>query len=119
MNVSDLMREDFSSEKRTVLSESPGKHYLPVSPEKTDWTLTENPETMQRVYTFKNATTLIYFLEDIVQMQEEMHHHAKILVDHLQVLVQISTKKLERVTELDIEWTRKADEIYEDVRQEE
>ena len=39
-------------------------------------------------------------------------------VDHLQVMVQISTKKIERITDLDVEWAHKVDEIYEDVQQE-
>ena len=47
-----------------------------------------------------------------------MSHHGKILIDGSQVLIQISTKVVNRVTDLDVDWTRKVDEIYRDVRSE-
>ena len=111
------MQSYFKEGNRSRLVEAPGRQ-LPISPDKSDWIRTEDPEMLQRVYLFTRAKNLIYFLEDVIQFQEEMHHHGKILVDHMQVMVQISTKKIERITDLDVEWARKVDEIYEDVQQE-
>jgi pterin-4a-carbinolamine dehydratase len=48
-------------------------------------------------------------------MQEEVGHHGKLLVEKEMILAQVSTESLQRVTELDIEWAAKVDEIYEDI----
>jgi pterin-4a-carbinolamine dehydratase len=74
------------------------------------------PEVLQRLFKFEKVPHLIYFLEDVVQLQEQMSHHGKLLIDGMQVLVQINTKVMNRVTDLDVEWTKKVDEIYKDVR---
>ena len=45
-----------------------------------------------------------------------MRHHGKMLVDGLEVLVQITTDVVSRVTDLDVEWAAKVDAIYEDIK---
>tara|TARA_R100000008_G_scaffold86406_1_gene79380 strand:- start:2147 stop:2482 length:336 start_codon:yes stop_codon:yes gene_type:complete len=92
---------------------------LPVTPTKNKWTMLDDPEVLQRLFEFKNTISLLYFLEDLVQLQDTMNHHGRILIDHMSVLVQINTKSLERVTDLDVEWAQKVDEIYKDTRQSE
>jgi len=52
----------------------------------------------------------------VIQLQQEMSHHGRILIDNLQVLIQINTKVMDRVTDLDVEWTRKVDEIYNETK---
>ena len=85
-------------------------------PNEKSWDLLSEPEVLQRLFKFDDASSLIYFLEDVIQLQEQMSHHGKILVNKMQVLIQISTSVMNRVTDLDVEWTKKVDEIYEDVR---
>ena len=97
------------------LSEGLGND-VPIAPSKNVWDRLENPETLQRLFVFDDAKGLIYFLEDVIQLQEHMSHHGRLLVDGLQVLVQINTHSLNRVTDLDVEWAKKVDEIYNDVR---
>ena len=89
---------------------------LSLCPTKKKWDHLENPEALQRLFEFNDATSVLYFLEDVIQLQEVMAHHGRILVDGNSVLIQISTKLLDRVTDLDVEWARKVDEIYDDIR---
>lgn len=105
--------DDGTSHRRLVL-EAPG-NTLPISPKKETWERIEEPESLQRVFELSSAQHLIYFLEDVIQLQEELKHHGKILIDGNRVLVQVSTHSLNQVTELDIEWAAKVDEIYDDV----
>ena len=105
--------DDGTSHRRLVL-EAPGRD-LPIAPKKETWERIEDPESLQRVFELSSAQHLIYFLEDIIQLQEELKHHGRLLVDGNRVLVQISTHTLNQVTELDIEWAAKVDEIYDDV----
>ncbi len=106
------MREYFKPTQQ-LLTEAPGRQ-LPISPTKETWTRQESPESIRRLFEFSSTEALINFLEDVIQMQDETGHHGKLLVDKNAVLAQVSTVSLQRVTELDIEWAAKVDEIYND-----
>tara|TARA_Y100000034_G_C6693403_1_gene305418 strand:- start:173 stop:535 length:363 start_codon:yes stop_codon:yes gene_type:complete len=113
MRVSSLMTEYFKPTSR-VLKESPGRD-LPIEPTKETWTRKEDPESIRKLFKFSSTESLINFLEDVIQMQEEVGHHGKLLVEKGMVLAQVSTESLQRITDLDVEWAAKVDEIYEDV----
>jgi len=106
----------YFKENKKIIRES-FRDELPVMPTKNKWSMLDDPEVLQRFFEFKNTTSLLYFLEDLVQLQDTMNHHGRVLIDHMSVLVQINTKTLERVTDLDIEWAQKVDEIYRDTKQ--
>jgi pterin-4a-carbinolamine dehydratase len=112
MKVSPLMREYFDP-RQPVLCEAPGRD-LPIKPKKETWTRNEHPESIRRQFNFQTTKSLIDFLEDVIQMQEEMGHYGKLLVEKNVVLAQVSTVSLQRVTELDIEWAAQVDDIYND-----
>ncbi len=119
MDVSRLMGEYFRDTcvfENHGLREALGRDIPIVVPNKKKWDLLDNPEALQRLFEFNDVTSLLYFLEDVIQLQEAMAHHGKILVDGSQVLIQVSTKTLNRVTDLDVEWSKRVDEIYEDIR---
>jgi len=99
---------------KSILFEAPGTN-LPIEPKKETWERSEDPESLRRIFELSSTQKLIYFLEDVIQLQEEMGHHGKLLVEGNKVLAQIFTHNLNQVTELDIEWAAKVDEIYEDV----
>jgi pterin-4a-carbinolamine dehydratase len=113
-NVSQLMGDYFHETPRFSLNEELGRS-LPISPKQEKWTKIENPESISRVFSLSNTQNLIFFLEDLIQMQDSMGHHGKMLVDKNKVLCQISTRGLDRVTELDIEWAAKVDDIYDNI----
>lgn len=118
--VSFLMESYFvdrprSRDPESMLFERQEKD-VPVVAKKKTWEHIKNPDAMQRLFSFEDAKELIFFLEDVIQMQEEMRHHGKMLVDGLEVLVQITTDVVSRVTDLDVEWAAKVDAIYEDIK---
>ena len=117
MSITRLMDGYFRERRKpsALLFEGPGSS-VPIAPSKNVWDHLEDPEALQRLFVFDDAKGIIYFLEDVIQLQEHMSHHGRLLVDGLQVLVQINTHSLNRVTDLDVEWAKKVDEIYNDVR---
>ena len=117
MSITRLMDEYFRERRKPpgLLFEAPGSS-VPIAPSKNVWDHLDDPEALQRLFVFDNARDITYFLEDLIQLQEHMSHHGRLLVDGLQVLVQINTRSLNRITDLDVEWTNKVDEIYDDVR---
>jgi len=112
------MSEYFSPANRCVrvIREAPGPD-VPIIPKKEKWEHLEDPEALRRAFEFSSPQNLIHFFEDVIQMQEAMGHHGKLLVDQDRVTAQVSTHALDRVTELDVEWAAKVDEIYEDIEQ--
>lgn len=119
MNVSALMEKYFVENKRREkkpLFETVQPAVPIIVPSEKKWELLEDPEALQRLFRFEDSTQLLYFIEDVIQLQEQMSHHGRILIDRLQVLVQISTKVLERVTDLDVEYAKKVDAIYDDIK---
>ena len=111
------MKEYFEERKtvsRKVLSESPGRS-VPIGVKKQTWSKTSEPESLQRTFTFPDPERMIYFLEDVIQMQNAMGHHGIITINENKVSVRIFTKTLERVTDLDVEWADKVGKIFDDV----
>ena len=100
--------------QKKLMVESPGRD-VPLRAKKQNWTITENPETLQRTFSFSNAQKLLYFLEDVIQFQEAVGHHGILTINENKVSVRIFTKTLNRVTDLDVEWTKKVDRIFNDV----
>ena len=118
--VSALMNGYFLDQKKAhsdkrILQEIKNKN-APIVAQKQKWTHIDKLDALQRLFVFENAKELIFFLEDVIQMQEEMRHHGKILVDGLEVLLQVTTNVVNRVTDLDVEYAAKVDVIYEDIK---
>jgi len=88
---------------------------VPVKPVRSVWQVVQNPERLVRPYVFKDAGGLKYFVNNLIDYQEKVQHHANIEIDHLTVVVSTSTKDLNSVTELDKELASFCDEIFEDI----
>ena len=56
-----------------------------------------------------------YFLDNVLKVQEEMQHHAKLVILNRDILVTTYTHDIDDVTAADLELARICDEIYEDV----
>lgn len=116
MNVSVLMKSYFNegTPPKRVMSEALGKE-VPIGVKKQKWNKTEDPETLQRTFTFSNTKKLLFFLEDVIQHQDEVGHHGILTINENKVVVRIFTKTLNRVTDLDVEWANKVGKIFDDI----
>jgi pterin-4a-carbinolamine dehydratase len=112
MKISSLMQDYF--EDRRLLSEAPGRD-LPISPKEDKWERIADPESIRRTFAFTSHKNVADFLADVLQMQDEMGHQGKMLVDGNRVKCQVTTDSLQRITELDVEWAAAVDEIYKNV----
>ena len=54
---------------------------------------------------------LLYFVNELIALSEEMYHHPEILIDHTKVTVTLYTRDLNDVTERDLSMSKKIDEI--------
>jgi len=119
MNLQDVLKEYFDTElEKPLLNESLGLFSsVPVVPQqKDDWEVVSNPNRLNKTYQFENQKVLQYFLNEMLDYQNSVNHHGKFIVDYLQVTAEVYTHDLDDVTEIDLEWAKTADNIYEDVK---
>ena len=90
---------------------------LPIDPETTGWSQVQNGDKicLQRTYDLATNKFLLYFVNEVIHLSEEMQHHPEILIDHTIVTVTLFTRDLLDVTDRDIEMSKKIDEIIEDI----
>lgn len=114
ITVARLMNEYFSGKSSQILSESlPGS--LPVRPKRSNWSMTQDKKSLLRTFSFKDDAGLRVFMINLLQLQEELNHHGQILINEREVKVKVTTRTLERVTEIDLEYAAHLDKIYSEI----
>ena len=88
---------------------------LPVRVTQAKWMVTENPPRLIREFEFNNFSHLKYFLDSLLEYQEDTHHHATIFIESRVIQVETYTHDVEMVTELDIDLAKFCDEVYDDI----
>ena len=88
---------------------------LPIVPKSlAGWTVQENPKRYTRVFKLTDETKFNSFVMDILELQAETQHHARMTVQFPQIKIDVWTHSLNSVTEVDKEWCEKASDIYGD-----
>ena len=104
---SDLKTSDILSEASTIPVELPIK-----AKEQSKWKFKENPERMVRIYKLQSESKFKYFIQDLLDLQDETKHHARITIQHPQIKIELWTHDISQVTETDLDWVEKADRIF-------
>jgi len=86
---------------------------LPIEvKDNSKWKLKEDPERMVRIYSLSKRKEFKYFIQDLLDLQDESEHHARITIQYPQIKVELWTHGIKQVTESDIQWAEKADKIF-------
>jgi len=80
-----------------------------------DWEVLEAPSRLARSYNFNDQKKLQEFISDLLEYQTKTNHSGDIRIDHNDVMIEVFTKDLNSLTELDYEYAKMADLIYQDV----
>ena len=115
MNKPSLMDLYFPSSSSSVsLTEaSTIPKELPIkAKDKSKWKLRDDPERLIRIYRLPKEKEFKYFIQDLLELQQEESHHARITIQYPQIKIELWTHDLKQVTESDIQWAEKADRIY-------
>ena len=117
--ISHIMREYFDDDKKRPTLSVGGllleRHDVPIKPDVMKWRVVTDPERFMRRFEFSSRPRLVDFLGEVLELENELNHHGKVTVDHLHVDIEVYTKNLDCITELDIEYTKAIDMIFEDV----
>jgi len=87
----------------------------PVKVDKSEWMIHQEPERLVRRYEFDNNRKLRTFLLDVMDYEAEVKHSPEYLISGPSVTISLWTHDLERVTEIDLEFAKVIDEIYDDL----
>jgi len=114
-DISSVMRSYFDEPASRMLTEA-FVQAAPITPRKKEWRQVADGSALIRDFDFKSRYAIRMFVNDVLQLQEELQHSAQILIadDRLSVKIRVGTKVLSRVTEIDIEYARNVDDIYQD-----
>tara|TARA_B100000287_G_C20553810_1_gene749586 strand:- start:227 stop:655 length:429 start_codon:yes stop_codon:yes gene_type:complete len=90
---------------------------VPIEPEPSSWSqeIINNKNVLVKVYELENNKSLLYFINELISLSENMHHHPEIIIDHMKVTITLYTRDLNDITERDIEMSKSIDEIIEDI----
>ena len=100
-------------ESKIILEMSSPIRAVPRS--SSDWEIVDSPRRLARSYLFQDTKTLRDFVNELLIYEEKQQHSAQISIDHHEVIIEVFTKDLNCVTELDYEYAKVADMIYQDV----
>lgn len=79
-----------------------------------NWKTLENPMRLTKVFRFRNDESLIGFVSAILEYEKTTQHQGRITIQNPVVKVETWTKELGEITDMDLEYAREINEIYED-----
>jgi hypothetical protein len=96
---------------------------LPISPLKGDvaimpvekWTKVDSPLRLRKTYKFLSSAARNQFVEGLFEYEDRTNHNAMITIDEGQVTLDVRTKDVDQITELDKEYAKFADVLFKDV----
>ena len=119
MKIGELLREYLEEEDAPLVNSDAlflkTSIEAPVVPYKNEWDTLKDPQRLVRRFKFDSQKVLKFFIDEILEHQEESRHHAQILIEYGSVTIEIYTHDINDITEIDIEWSKSADQIYKDV----
>jgi pterin-4a-carbinolamine dehydratase len=90
---------------------------LPISVDELhEWEILQSPERYRRQYEFEGINEMKYFIDQVLEYQQEINHHAKITFTNLKITVETYTHDIAGISNLDIKLKKFCDDIYEDLK---
>ena len=87
----------------------------PISACSSSWSVHSDPERFSKTFKFKSRSRLNDFVSTVLGLEDEMNHHGEIQIKYDEVMISVYTHDVNRITELDQEYSRSVDLIYRDV----
>lgn len=113
------LHEEFMDKARQPMSFG----RLPVLPKESDvpvlaaerWKKVASPTRLRKTFRFLSQEMRNEFVKELFQYESETQHNATITIEEGEVTLDVRTKDVDQITELDKEYARAADELYRDV----
>ncbi len=86
---------------------------LPLQVSKSEWEI--DSDVISRVYKVDNREHFSYFVNNILDHAQKIGHDPFMIIKFPNISIKLSTHDLDQVTELDLEFAKFIDEVYEDI----
>lgn len=118
MNLKKMHENYIESSKRPMsfgrLPVDPKKIELPVVPMEK-WALKSDPKRLVKIFRFRRAGDRNLMIKMLLDYEDQVKHTADIVIREETIQLELYTKNVEVVTELDKEYARQADQIFKDI----
>lgn len=96
---------------------------LPIKPTESNtaiiptnkWETVDSPRRLRKTFDFLSIEKRNEFAKGLFEYELETNHHAMITFDENKVTLDIRTKDIDQITELDKEYAKFADTLFRDV----
>jgi len=78
------------------------------------WEKLESPNRLMKDFKFTCPISMNRFINDILEYEVGIQHYGKITIDELDVRIEVRTKDIDCVTELDYEYAKEVDMMFAD-----
>ena len=90
----------------------------PVKPRtKSEWEVGRSPRCLKKRFEFPEHHRMVAFVQELMSHEAETGHYGRVVCEFPHVEIQVRTHDLDDVTELDQDYAKTCDQIYEDVKQ--
>ena len=116
--LSEVLKDYFEDEATTPRSTRLGilrESKLPISANESSWEIHTDPERFSKKFKFKTRQRLMDFVSEVLKLEDQMYHHGNIKISYDEVIIDVYTHNVNKITELDQEYARSVDFIYRDV----
>lgn len=79
------------------------------------WEKVESPTRLRKKFQFMSQEDRNTFVRELLDYEDEVKHNATITVQEDEVVLDVRTKDIDQITEIDKEYAKHADELYRDV----
>jgi len=115
-SLQEIMGNYFKEERKSINESSITLTIgTPITPRNFDWEKMSDPERLGKTFEFKNYVEYKSFIDELMDYEMKTGHYAKIVADFPKVHVEVYTHDVNKITELDLEYTAEADDIRRDV----
>lgn len=87
----------------------------PIKPATGKWEVVKDPTRLHKTFEFDGHTAYKEFIFEVLSYENDIGHYGKLIADYPRVTIEVNTRNLELVTEVDQEYSAMVDNIYDDV----
>lgn len=93
---------------------SPKNNGLPIVA-MNKWEAQGSPKKLSKTYKFRRLSDRTIFVNELLEYEEKVKHNADIFMSEDIVRVELVTRDVQQITELDKEYARFSDETYKEI----
>lgn len=96
---------------------------LPIKPVENDlaiipvekWVKADSPTRLKKKFRFRSQKLRNEFVKEIFDIEIEKNHNATITIDEDFVVIELRTKDIDQITEIDKEFSKTIDVLFKDI----